>query len=346
MDPDMPILEVRDITVRYEGQALPAVAGLSFAVETGEIFALLGPSGSGKTSALRSIGGFERPDSGTIYLDGKMVEGPSTFVAPDKRGVGFVFQEFALFPHMTVIDNVRYGMKGMERKEAVLLARNILDRAQLGEFTDRLPGQLSGGQQQRVALARAMAPRPHVILMDEPFGSLDPDLRDDARRIIRQVLRDNHMTAIMVTHDQQEALWFADRIGVMNEGHIEQIGTPEELYRNPKTRFVAAFIGGANILTGTAQGNHAETAIGSVELDREANGPIAVALRPEHIVLSDENGKLPTGEITNRMFHGHDVTMKVRVGETTITVWDDYRSPFTVGQTVAVAARSKGTVVL
>jgi iron(III) transport system ATP-binding protein len=196
-----------------------------------------------------------------------------------------------------------------------------------------------------VAIARAMAPRPHLILLDEPFGSLDPSLRDDAHRKIHTVLRDHEMSAIMVTHDQEEALSFADRVGVIHEGRLEQMGTPEELYNAPVTTFVAAFIGGANILQGDGQGETAVTVIGRVPLDRLAQGTVTVAVRPEHIELEPATNGGATGEIISRSFHGHDVTIDVRVGDQTITVWDDYRCRFGVGDTVSLHPRSNGIVI-
>jgi len=221
----------------------------------------------------------------------------------------------------------------------------ILERAQLAEHAGRYPRQLSGGQQQRVALARAMAPRPHVILMDEPFGSLDPDLREDARRKIRTVFREHEMSAVFVTHDQTEALGFADRIGVVRDGHLEQAGTPEELYNQPRTRFVAAFIGGANILSGTGRGDCVMTPIGRVPVDRDAGGEVTIALRPEHMQLEAPSADEPVGRVVSRVFHGHDLTFRVAFPETELTVWDDYRCPFRVGESVRVRPREKGVVV-
>ena len=341
----MALLDVHDLFLRYRGQARPAVDGVSFAVERGEIFALLGPSGSGKTSTLRMIAGFERPERGRIVLDGKVIEGEGVSVPPEKRNVGFVFQEFALFPHLTVLDNVMFGLHGLPRAERSARAMEILERAQLGEHAGRYPRQLSGGQQQRVALARAMAPRPHMILMDEPFGSLDPDLREDARRKIRAVFREHHMSSVFVTHDQTEALGFADRVGVVRDGRLEQAGTPEELYRSPRTRFVAAFIGGANILSGVGRGDCVMTPIGRIPVDREALGDVTIAVRPEHLQLEPPAAAEPAGQVMSRVFHGHDLTLRIAFGNNEITVWDDYRCPFRVGESVRVRPREKGIVV-
>ena len=341
----MPLLQVENLHLRYPGRTKDAVDGVSFSIEPGEIFALLGPSGSGKTSTLRVIAGFERPTSGRIVLDGRTIEGDGAFVAPEHRNVGFVFQDFALFPHLSVLDNVTFGLNDLPKAERRQRALEILERAQLVEHAGRLPRQLSGGQQQRVALARAMAPRPHVILMDEPFSSLDPELREDARRKIHRVFREHGMSAVFVTHDQGEALGFADRIAVMRDGRIEQAGTPEELYNRPATRFVAAFIGGANIVAGTGRGDSVQTPIGRVPIDRDAEGDVMIALRPEHLELLPPSHGEPSGRIVSRAFRGHDLTLRVEFAGIELTVWDDYRCPYRVGERVRVRAREKGVVV-
>ena len=343
----MPLLAVQNLHLRYRGQSRDAVDGVSFALEPGEIFALLGPSGSGKTSTLRVIAGFERPQGGRVFIGGRMLSGDdaSTFVAPEHRNLGFVFQDFALFPHLSVIENVMFGLHGLRSEERRRRAMDILERAQLTDCTDRLPRELSGGQQQRVALARAMAPRPHLILMDEPFSSLDPELREDARRKIHRVFREHAMSAVIVTHDQSEALGFADRIGVMHDGRLEQVGTPEELYNHPATQFVAAFIGGANIMRGVGRGDCVMTSIGRVPIDREATGDVTIALRPEHLEILPPHGGEPTGRIISRAFHGHDLTIRIEFSGSELTVWDDYRCPYRTGERVRVRAREKGIVV-
>jgi iron(III) transport system ATP-binding protein len=343
----VPLLTVDDLHLRYRGQTRDAIDGVSFAMEAGEIFALLGPSGSGKTSTLRVIAGFERPQAGRVVLGGRVLggDGAASFVAPEHRNVGFVFQDFALFPHLSVIENVMFGLHGLRADERRSRALDILERAQLTDCAGRFPRELSGGQQQRVALARAMAPRPHLILMDEPFSSLDPELREDARRKIHRVFREHAMSAVVVTHDQSEALGFADRIGVMRDGRLEQAGTPEELYNHPATRFVAAFIGGANIMRGIGRGDCVMTSIGRVPIDREATGDVTIALRPEHLEILPPNGGEPTGRIVSRAFHGHDLTIRIEFPENELTVWDDYRCPYRVGERVRVRAREKGVVV-
>jgi iron(III) transport system ATP-binding protein len=343
----MSLLAIDNLHLRYRGAARDAIDGVTFSLEQGEILALLGPSGSGKTSTLRAIAGFERPHLGRVTLGGRVLsgEGAFTFVAPEHRNIGFVFQDFALFPHLTVLENVTFGLHDLSAAERRKRAMDILERAQLTECANRLPRELSGGQQQRVALARAMAPRPHLILMDEPFSSLDPELREDARRKIHRVFREHNMSAVVVTHDQSEALGFADRIGVMRNGRLEQAGTPEELYNHPSTRFVAAFIGGANIIRGEGRGDCVMTFIGRVPLDRDAVGDVTVALRPEHLEILPPHGGEPTGRIVSRAFHGHDVSIRIEFPDCELTVWDDYRCPYRVGERVRVRPREKGVVV-
>ena len=343
----MSLLSVENIHLRYRGQSRDAIDGVSFTLEQGEIFALLGPSGSGKTSMLRVIAGFERPRTGRVSIGSRVLSGDGAFafVAPEHRNIGFVFQDFALFPHLTVIENVMFGLHALPSGERRQRALDILERAQISEHAHRFPRDLSGGQQQRVALARAMAPRPQLILMDEPFSSLDPELREDARRIIHRVFREHGMSAVFVTHDQSEALGFADRIGVMRDGRVEQTGTPEELYNRPATRFVAAFIGGANILRGAGRGDCVMTSIGRVPVDREALGDVTIALRPEHLEIAPVDAAEPSGRVVSRTFHGHDLTIRVEFSDVELTIWDDYRCPYRVGEQVRVKPREKGVVV-
>jgi len=241
------------VSKRFRAADPPAVDGLSLRVTEGEILALLGPSGCGKTTTLRLIAGLESPDAGTITLRGQIVAGPGRAVPPEERGVGIVFQDYALFPHLTVADNVAFGLPRAARRSRV---EAVLELVGLGGFGPRYPHELSGGQQQRVALARALAPAPALLLLDEPFSNLDADLRAQMRDEVERILRTSGTTAVFVTHDQEEAFTLADRVGVLLAGRIEQLAPPQELYHRPATRFVAAFVGAADFLPGvvTAQG--------------------------------------------------------------------------------------------
>jgi iron(III) transport system ATP-binding protein len=285
--------------------AVEAVREATLCVERGELVALLGPSGCGKTTLLRLIAGFETPDAGTIELDGSPVAGGGgTWVAPERRRVGMVFQDYALFPHLNVAENVGFGLPRRERAARVpgLLAR--VDLAGLGE---RYPHELSGGQQQRVALARALAPAPELVLLDEPWSNVDPHLRDELSRVLRPL----DVTVVLVTHDREEAFSVADRIALMRVGTVVQEGTPEELYREPASRWAARFVGAANFLPGRlAAGGLVETALGAFSA-RNPNGSstVDVLIRPELLELCPD----PAGgaEVIGREFRGHDVFYRV-----------------------------------
>jgi len=307
------LLEVKNLVKSFE-RGNPVVNDVSFQVAENEIFALLGPSGCGKTTTLRLIAGFEYPDKGTVSLDGKSLTEPGLQVAPQLRGIGFVFQDYALFPHMTALQNVAFGLRDLPRHKRDVFAEEVLCRTGMGDFKDRNPSELSGGQQQRVALARAIAPKPKLILLDEPFSNLDAMLRDSTRKEVRAILKKAGMSAVLVTHDQEEALSFADRIAVMNNGRIEQIGTPEEVYYKPKTKFVAQFLGRTNLFEADAEGDgEITTCIGQVKLDCKACGRVVCSIRPEHLTLErpTTTGTEPTGIIIGREFKGHDITYHV-----------------------------------
>ena len=241
-------LELDKLSKHYG--AVRSVDGISLSVERGEFICLLGPSGCGKTTTLRMIAGFLEPDEGAISVSGQVISAPGRVVPPERRNMGMIFQSYAVWPHMTVRENVAYGLKMQnvaadkrrERADAMLGATKLL------EYADRYPAELSGGQQQRVALARALAPNPDILLLDEPLSNLDANLRGDMRLEIRRLHDEFHNTSIYVTHDQVEAMTMADRIVVMNAGRIEQIGKPREVYDRPDSRFVARFIGGSNLL--------------------------------------------------------------------------------------------------
>lgn len=289
-------IELLGVSKTYAGNKDPAVNDINLQVEQGKIITLLGPSGCGKTTTLRLIAGFERPEKGTILLAGKVViANDGTWVPPEKRGVGMVFQDYALFPHLSVWDNVAFGLKkGVNKKNRVL---DIMKLVGLVGLENRYPHELSGGQQQRVALARAIAPKPVVVMLDEPFSNLDAELRKYVRQEIREIIKTEGITAFFVTHDQKDALAISDRIVVMKEGQIEQYDIPERIYQFPATEFVASFIGQANILKGIIGKNEAsvETEIGIIPCRNiyglPSGQPVKMSIRPEGFELN------PCGEI-------------------------------------------------
>ena len=262
-----PVLSCRNVTKRFGSQIL-AVDDVSFSLGTGDLLGLLGPSGCGKTTLLRLVAGFERAEMGEIELAGQVVCGGGQWVEPERRRVGVVFQDYALFPHLSVVENVAFGLKQLARrgelpkKQIRDLAGEAIALVGLSTMEKRYPHELSGGQQQRVALARALAPRPPLILLDEPFSNLDVQVRLYLRQEVRDILKRIGASGIFVTHDQEEALAIADKVAVMNEGRLVQLDDPEEIYQNPASRFIAEFVTQANFLTATKSGNRWETVLG------------------------------------------------------------------------------------
>lgn len=330
-----PILDVTGITRRHAAVQPPVVRDVSFQVQPGEMFALLGPSGCGKTSFLRVLAGFDTPEAGSICYDGRILNQPGMEpVTPDKRGIGIVFQDYALFPHLRVAGNIGFGLKGHPDRDGAVAA--LLAMVGLEGLGHRFPHELSGGQQQRVAIARSIAPRPSLILLDEPFSNLDAKLRQSTRAEIKSMLHDFGITAIMVTHDQEEALSFADRVAVMRDGRIQQIGTPEDIYFRPRTPFVAQFLGLTNLVLAHADGMEANTGFGPIALDRPSDGPTWVSLRPEHLTLAAPGHGGTRGVITRREFKGHDVTWTVKTSGTEVLVHTDNRLSFACQDEVTV----------
>jgi iron(III) transport system ATP-binding protein len=286
-----------------------AVDDVTLEVRTGEIFGVLGPSGCGKTTLLRLIAGFERPQAGTVTVGGKLVAGDGTWVPPERRRIGMVFQDYALFPHLSVERNVSFGVSrgpGAETQQA-------LELVGLQHKADCHPHELSGGERQRVALARALAPGPDVVLLDEPFSSLDATLRADLRREVELILRDAGTSAILVTHDQEEALTLTDRLALMRDGEIVQVGTPEDVYAQPAERWAAQFVGEVNVLPGVLRGDSIHTEVGSFDLAGPTGEPgssVHVAVRPEQ--LEFRGGREPNAEVVEREFRGHDVLYRLR----------------------------------
>jgi ABC-type Fe3+/spermidine/putrescine transport system ATPase subunit len=337
---ELSFLELDRLTRRFAGTL--AVHELSLTAGEHEIVTLLGPSGCGKTTTLRMIAGFERPDSGCIVLAGRDV----TSVPPQKRGFGMVFQHYALFPHMSVGANVAFGLEtgGLAREEIGERVARALQLVRLPDIGDRSVGSLSGGQQQRVALARALAPQPQVLLLDEPLSNLDAALREQTRRELRALVKEIGITAIYVTHDQEEAFDLSDRIAVMRDGRIEQVGPAEELYHRPATQFVATFLGRAGSVAGVAEqdadagtltcrlpGDVVWTALAPSSAERIGSGAsIRVLARPEALELAPPNDAgAVRGTVTDRRFAGsaYVYTVKVEGGELEVQATDDTAGP-------------------
>jgi iron(III) transport system ATP-binding protein len=300
-----PAIEARNLRRSYGG--VVAVEDLTLDVQEGELFALLGPSGCGKTTSLRMIAGFEPSEGGTLRLRGTTVSSADTFVPPERRGVGVVFQDYALFPHMSVAENVAYGLDSSD--ERARRTGEALELVGLGGLGDRSVHGLSGGEQQRVALARTLAPQPRLLLLDEPFSNLDPSLRSRVRSELREILREAGITALLVTHDQEEALSISDRMAFMWGGRIEQIGRPDEVYRDPATVHAARFIGDANIWTLPAESGRVQTPLGDFATPGSAT-TCTVVVRPEDLQV--QAGGVP-GEVLSREYYGHDQVLLVRL---------------------------------
>ena len=294
-------LSIEDVHQAYGEVA--ALSGVSLSADPGEILGLLGHSGCGKTTLLRIAAGIERPTAGRVVLDGQEVAGPSAFVEPEARGVGLMFQDYALFPHLTNLRNVMFGLRRMPPAEAEKVARRALARVGLDRYAEDYPHMLSGGEQQRVALARAVAPRPGILLMDEPFSNLDRRMRDAIRDETVALMRETGATAIVVTHDPEEAMRIADRIVLMRGGKVEQIGTAEELYRRPQSLFAARFFCDFNELPGDVKAGSVLTPLGSFPAPGEAEGPAVVCVRPQGVAVGPPGEGIP-GRITMRCFLG------------------------------------------
>lgn len=300
-NPDFLTIRARGLSKSY-GDVV-ALDSFSLDVWEGSLLTLLGPSGCGKTTALRVIAGFE-PADGTVEIRGRTVLDSDTFVPPEKRRVGMVFQDYALFPHMNVARNVAYGLDRDAGEERV---QELLELVGLTGLGERMPGELSGGQQQRVALARAMAPSPDVVLLDEPFSNLDANLRDRVRRELKMILTEARTTAVLVTHDQEEALATSDLVAVMYKGRVVQVDTPAKLYTAPADPWIAEFLGDADALRSTGHRGYADTLLGRFKTDLK--GPVLVVVRPEDVQISI--GESPNAVVANTEFFGHDQLVTV-----------------------------------
>ncbi|MFY0664123.1 MAG: ABC transporter ATP-binding protein [Natronospirillum sp.] len=296
-------IRVAGLSKQYPGTSAAAVTDLSFELYKGEILALLGPSGCGKTTTLRLIAGFEQADQGRIFLHGEDV----TALPPQQRRIGIVFQDYALFPHMTVLQNICFGMRHLAKPLRPARAAEWMDIVNLNTLGGRYPHELSGGQQQRVALARTLAAEPDLVLLDEPFSNLDASLRESTRNEMRRLFKQAGTTAILVTHDQAEALSFADKVGVMAGGTLRQLDSPQGIYQRPDNAFVAEFLGHTNLLDVEANGHVGQSALGEIKLHSAAQGLVVVSLRPEHLRLEPTSASNPKAcTVISREFRGHD----------------------------------------
>ena len=331
----MTTLEVRNLVKHFHGTDQSAVNNISFELSSGEILALVGPSGCGKTTTLRIIAGLERPDSGIIRLNDRVVASESVFVPPEQRGVGMVFQDHALFPHLTVSENIAFGLRGRPQGEIKTTVGEMLHLVGLLPLSKRYPHALSGGERQRVALARALAPRPVLVLMDEPFSSLDADLRMEMREHVRRILKSMRATVIFVTHDQDEALYMGDRLAVLQNGHLEQIGTPEEIFHLSNTHFVAEFMGDSDFLGGKVTPVGIQTEIGLLkqEVDLPVSTPVEIALRADDVDFHvDGSGN---SVILERFFRGAFNVYRLRLDSgQTLHAFTDHTRILPVGTRV------------
>lgn len=332
------LLKVEKITCRYDDQ--PVVEAMDFTVERGEIVSLLGPSGCGKTTALRAIAGFEAISAGRILINGQAVSEPGRTLAPEARQFGMVFQDYALFPHLTVADNIGFGLRDVSSSARKTTILHLLDATGLQGLGQRYPHELSGGQAQRVALARALAPKPLLMLMDEPFSNLDVELRERLSIEVRDILKAEGITGILVTHDQHEAFAISDKIGVMHGGHILQWDTPYNLYHEPEHRFVADFVGQGEFLLGEVIGPDSfKTELGVLKTDKACADSLGrkvdVLFRPDDII-PDESGDILT-TVVEKAFKGAEIlyTLQLPSGSRLLSLFPSHRN-HALGEAVRV----------
>ena len=304
------LLEVRNLRHAYGNHEV--VVGLTFSLARGAIGCLLGPSGGGKTTVLRCIAGFEAAQEGEILLAGRAVSGRGVMVPPERRRIGMVFQDYALFPHLSVADNIAFGLHALPQADRTARVRALADLVGLAAVLDKYPHETSGGQQQRVALARALAPRPELLLLDEPFSNLDIDLRERLSLEVRDIIKASGATAVLVTHDQQEAFAMADEIGVLHDGRLQQWDSPYNLYHRPANRFVADFVGQGVFLPARAlPAGKLEIELGILQGESQGNGEVEVLLRPDDVVHDDA---APTrAEVLHKAFRGAEILYTLRL---------------------------------
>jgi iron(III) transport system ATP-binding protein len=341
------VLEVHRIVCTHGDR--PVISGLSFSVPEHSLVCLLGPSGCGKTTVLRAIAGFHPLDEGNIKLGGHVVSEPGNTLAPEQRRVGMVFQDHALFPHIKVKDNVAFGLRKRHAATDLVFVDELLERVGLSTMSDRYPHELSGGQQQRVALARALAPKPDLLLMDEPFSNLDVELRERLGYEVREILKDQGITSVMVTHDQQDAFALSDKVGVMYDGRIEQWGTPYNLYHQPSNRFVADFIGEGVFLPGRLLDKATvEIELGTVQgrgnYHWDPGTVLDVLIRPDDII-PDSNGAM-MAQVIRKAFKGAEIlyTLRLDSGTEVLSLFPSHAN-HDVGEKVGIRLQAEHLVV-
>jgi iron(III) transport system ATP-binding protein len=337
-----PLLEVKNIQCRYQNTIV--IDNLSLHVNQGSLVCLLGPSGCGKTTVLRAIAGFEPVYQGEIHMQGRLMTKPGFMQAPEKRRLGMVFQDYALFPHMDVFHNISFGIRRYPVEEKRNTVEHLLALVGMEGFEHRFPHELSGGQQQRIALARALAAKPTMILMDEPFSSLDPDIRENLSVEVRNILKKEGITGILVTHHQDEAFAMADQVGVLKAGKIHQFDTPYNLYHEPLDQFVADFIGQGVFLKGTMLSpDTIETELGIIRGDRaykwDRGTKVDILLRPDDVLVA-EGGDAPnalTGKVVHKAFKGADIlyTLQMPTGSKILALFPSHYD-YSVGDQVGI----------
>jgi iron(III) transport system ATP-binding protein len=359
----MAIVSLRGLTKKFTDAA--AVDELHLEIGNGEFVSLLGPSGCGKTTTLRLLAGFLQPDAGEIYVDGKLVSSAAHLVPPERRNMSMIFQSYAVWPHMTVAQNVAYGLKfkKLSRHEIDAKVTKLLGVVHLAELKDRYSAELSGGQQQRVALARALVVEPQILLMDEPLSNLDANLREEMRFEIRRLHEEFKITTVYVTHDQAEAMATSDRIAVLDRGRLIQVGRPAEIFDAPKTRFVAEFVGKANILTGRMDSDGALLLADGVKIrvnsagGSSPSGEVFVCLRPHNIMLvagettardlADQGYNLFSGTIRRSIYFGDAVDYTIELtSRAALRIIAPASQRFEPGQTIHAAAHRDHCVVV
>jgi iron(III) transport system ATP-binding protein len=336
-------LSLEQVEIRY-GQTI-AVHPVSLHVQQGQIACLLGPSGCGKTTLLRAIAGFEPLSQGQISLNGEVISNTQSTLATEQRKIGMVFQDYALFPHLNIAENIRFGIRKQPNKLQQQRVKELLELVSLPDYAKRYPHELSGGQQQRIALARALAPKPALLLLDEPFGSQDTELRENLAREVREMLKHEGITALLVTHDQHEAFAMADEIGVLQAGRLQQWGSAYELYYQPQNAFVASFIGQGSLLAAQFQNGQVSSYLGELNYSAPCdlkNETVAVLIRPEHVQLTQDPLAPHQALITSKVFRGNDYLYSLKLAnQETLLALASSEQFYTVGASIGLTLENR-----